>query len=471
MEVGSSGRKLLLVALAVLGAIAAGRAYAVPVIPGAAGYGMSTPAGRGGAVHRVTNLKADGAGSLKACIDATGPRTCIFEISGAITFTSDVTVRNGKLTIAGQTAPSPGIMIRGAAFKIHTSDVLIQHLRFRVGDDPNGPDPANRDALKIEGTDEIPVTNLVIDHCTFSWSIDEIASVWGAHDNITFSNNIFAEPLHDSIHPTDDGTALQKHGYGVLLGSSQTGGRVTMVGNLFAHIVERNPLARSRELVFVNNLVYDRSNMDVDLQSTDGRLTKVSLVANQFLKGPSYVRTIKPVYIRTNGTNPVGTSSQIWLENNYAPDTGSTLPQLLSFTAGDFTPSVITATSRPVWNSGLAVLATANNVMYNSVLKNAGARPADRDSADKRVVADVKNRVGQTINCVAADGSARCSKNAGGWPAYAQNRRSLTLPANHATVTASGYSNLELWLQQLDKTLQGVIQAQSPGAPQSFAVR
>jgi hypothetical protein len=61
MEVGSSGRKLLLVALAVLGAIAAGRAYAVPVIPGAAGYGMSTPAGRGGAVHRVTNLKADGA--------------------------------------------------------------------------------------------------------------------------------------------------------------------------------------------------------------------------------------------------------------------------------------------------------------------------------------------------------------------------------------------------------------------------
>ncbi len=203
--------------------------------------------------------------------------------------------------------------------------MLIQHLRFRIGDDVTGPDPANRDALKIEGTDDIPVTNLVIDHCTFSWSIDEIASVWGAHDNITFSNNIFAEPLHDSIHPTDDGTALQKHGFGVLLGSSETGGRVTMVGNLFAHIVERNPLARSRELVFVNNLVYDRSNMDVDLQSTDGRLTKVSLVANQFLKGPSFNRTTKPIYVRTNGTNPVGASSQIWLENNYAPDTGSTL--------------------------------------------------------------------------------------------------------------------------------------------------
>src|SRR5688572_23514574 len=224
MEVVSSGRKPLVLALSVLAAIAAARAYAVPVIPGAAGYGMSTPAGRGGAVYRVTNLKTDGAGSLKACIDATGPRTCIFEISGTITLTSEVTIRNGKLTIAGQTAPSPGIMIRGAGFKIHTSDVLMQHLRFRVGDDPNGPDPGNRDALKIEGTADVPVTNVVIDHCSFSWSIDEIASTWGPHDNITFSNNIFAEPLHDSIHPTDDGTALEKHGYGVLLGSSETGG-------------------------------------------------------------------------------------------------------------------------------------------------------------------------------------------------------------------------------------------------------
>jgi pectate lyase len=447
-------------------------AQAVPVIPGAAGYGMSTPAGRGGAVYRVTNLKADGAGSLKACIDASGARTCIFEVSGAIVLTADMTIRNGKLTVAGQTAPSPGIMIRGGAFKIHASDVLIQHLRFRVGDSATGPDPANRDALKIEGTDSAPVQNIVIDHNTFSWSVDEIASVWGAHDNITFSNNIFAEPLHDSIHPTDDGTALEKHGYGVLLGSSASGGRVTVVGNLFAHIVERNPLARSRELVFLNNLVYDRSNMDLDLQSTDGRLVKNSIVGNQFLKGPSYTRTNKPLYIRTNGTNPVTVGSKIYLENNYAPDTGSTLAQLLTFTAGDTTPTLILTTgSRPVWNSGLVVLNTAGNAVYDSVLRNAGARPNDRDSADKRVVTEVKARTGQTINCVAANGSSRCSKNAGGWPVYAQNRRALTLPANQATLTSSGYTNLELWLQQMDKSMSGVIAAQSPGTPQALAVR
>jgi pectate lyase len=447
-------------------------ANAVPVIPGAAGYGISTPAGRGGAVYRVTNIKADGAGSLKACVDALGPRTCVFEVSGAIALTDDITIRNGTLTIAGQTAPSPGIMIRGGAFKIHASDVLIQHLRFRIGDDKIGPDPANRDALKIEGAEGAPVQNIVVDHCTFSWSIDEVASVWGPHDNITFSNNIFAEPLNDSIHPTDDGTALEKHGYGVLLGSSETGGRVTMVGNLFAHIVERNPLARSRELVFLNNLVYDRSNMDLDLQSTDSRLTKNSIVANQFLKGPSYTRTNRPVYIRTSGTNPVMVGSKVYLEKNYAPDTGSTLTELLTFTAGDTTPSLIFTTgTRPVWNSGLVVLTTSSNGVYDSVLKNAGARPTDRDSADKRVVTEVKNRVGQTINCVTADGTTRCSRNAGGWPVYALNRRTLTLPANQATLTASGYTNLELWLQQMDKSLSGVVAAGSPAAPQALAVR
>src|SRR5262245_49760184 len=291
--------KLLATAVA---AACATAAQALPVIPGAAGYGMDTPAGRGGAVHRVTNLNASGAGSLKACIDATGPRTCIFDVSGVITLTADMAIRNGNLTIAGQTAPSPGIMIRGAAFKVHGSDVLIQHLRFRVGDDAGGPDPANRDALKIEGATDRIVQNVVIDHCSFSWSIDEIASVWGPNDNITFSNNIFSEPLNDSIHPTDDGSALEPHGYGVLLGSSASGGRVTLTGNLFAHIVERNPLSRSRELVFVNNLVYDRRNMDLDLQSQDGRVTLGSVVGNHFIWGASYVRTNKPITVRTNGT-------------------------------------------------------------------------------------------------------------------------------------------------------------------------
>ena len=141
---------LLATALALCGAASV---QAVPVIPGAAGYGMDTKAGRGGAVYKVTNLNADGSGSLKACVDKTGPRTCVFEVSGAIRLTSDLKIRNSQLRIAGQTAPSPGIMIRGAGIVIVASDMLIQHIRVRPGDDTNGPDPDNRDSLRISGTD------------------------------------------------------------------------------------------------------------------------------------------------------------------------------------------------------------------------------------------------------------------------------------------------------------------------------
>jgi hypothetical protein len=198
---------MLAIGLAALGATAV---QALPVIPGGYGYGMETAAGRGGTVYKVTNLNASGSGSLKACIDGTTARTCVFEVSGVIRLTSDLTIRNSRLTIAGQTAPSPGIMLRGAGIKIQASDILIQHIRVRTGDDPNGPDPDNRDSLKIEGSAAKPVRNIVIDHCSFSWAIDEIASTWGPTDNITFTNNIFAEPLNESIHPAYSGDGVQK---------------------------------------------------------------------------------------------------------------------------------------------------------------------------------------------------------------------------------------------------------------------
>ena len=290
---------LLAAALALFGAASV---QAIPVIPGAAGFGIETKAGRGGTVYRVTNLNASGSGSLKACVDATVPRTCVFEVSGTIRLTSDLVIRNDQIRIAGQTAPSPGIMIRGAGILITASGVLIQHIRVRPGDDTNGPNPDNRDALKITGTSTKPVRNVIIDHCSFSWSIDEIASTWGPHDNITFSNNIFAEPLNESLHPQYDGTGTMPHGYGVLFGPAD-GSSITFVGNLMAHVVERNPLSRAAVLVLVNNLVYNRGHWDVDLASEDGRITKTSVVGNEFLRGPSQSNNAKPIQVRTSGAH------------------------------------------------------------------------------------------------------------------------------------------------------------------------
>src|SRR6187455_290999 len=452
---------LLAAALALCGAASV---RALPVIPGAAGFGMDTKAGRGGTVFRVTNLDDDGAGTLKACIDAKVPRTCVFEVSGAIHITSDLTIRNGQLRIAGQTAPSPGIMIRGAAIKVTASDVLIQHIRVRAGDDTNGPNPDNRASLKIEGASTKPVQNVVIDHCSFSWAIDEIASTWGPHDNITFTNNIFAEPLDDSLHPDYDGVGLIPHGYGVLFGPADNSS-ITFVGNLMAHIVERNPLSRAAELVLVNNLVYDRGHMDVDLQSQDGRVSKNSVVGNEFLVGPSYSRATKPIAVHTIGTYKLFPGSRVYVNDNRAPDTGSSYSELVQLMGGDVISNLMTQTSVPVWNSGLVARKTTDSAVYSSVLSFAGARPKDRDSVDKRIVSEVRTRTGKIINCVSPNGTTRCSKNAGGWPSYAQNHRTLTLPANQASIASNGYSNLENWLNSMDSSLSGVVQAQSPAAP------
>ena len=461
---------LLATAIALCGAASV---QALPVIPGGAGFGIETKAGRGGAVYKVTNLNADGSGSLKACVDKTGPRTCVFEVSGAIKITSDLKIRNGQLRIAGQTAPSPGIMIRGAGIAIYGSDILIQHIRVRTGDDLTGPDPDNRDSLRITGTTTAPVKNVVIDHCSFSWSIDEIASTWGPHDNITFSNNIFAEPLNESRHPDYDGSGYIPHGYGILFGQSDNSS-ITFTGNLMAHIVARNPLSRASELVMVNNLVYDRVEMDLDVQSEDAHVTKNSVVGNVFMRGPSYSRPAKPIYVHTTGTYKLPTGSRVYVHDNREPYYGGTsYSALVTLTGGDVVPSLMTQTTIPVWNSGLTALKSAESTVYSWVLSNAGARPTDRDAVDKRVVLNVRRGDGSVINCVSPNGTTRCSKNGGGWPSYAYNRRTLTLPTNPGSLASNGYSNLENWLNSLDRSinLNGVVDAASPAAPPALSVQ
>jgi hypothetical protein len=134
-------------------------------------------------------------------------------------------------------------------------------------------------------------------------------------------------------------------------------------------------------------------------------------------------------------------------------------------TGGDVIPNLMTQTTAPVWNAGLVARKTADNAVYNRVLSFAGARPTDRDSVDKRIVSSVRTRTGQIINCVSPDGTTRCNKNAGGWPTLAQNRRTLTLPSNQASIASNGYSNLENWLNFMDQSLDGVVQAAGPTSP------
>jgi hypothetical protein len=427
---------------------AAGSAAALPVLPNAAGYGMDTPAGRGGKVYKVTNLNASGAGSLKACVDASGPRVCVFEVSGTIHADVDLIIRNPYITIAGQTAPSPGILWRGGALWVATSDVLVQHMRFRAGDAPNGPDPENRDALKIGGAKTAPLSkNIVIDHCSFSWAPDENVSLWDNWDQVTLTNNIISEGLRDSLNP------LGQAGYGLILGPVK--GHASIVGNLLAHNKARNPLSYTTNMVFVNNVVYNRANKDVDIGSMNGMVPQAAVVGNVFIRGADYGIGNEPVLVNTDGVVKVPSGTKVYVADNVAREaSGDDAWSVVGVTEGTL-PSSFKASTPPSWPAGLTRLSTDSNVVLSEVLRSAGARPVDRDPVDARVVKSVKDGTGQIINCVSGNGTSRCNRNAGGWPTLAKNTRVLQIPSNPNEVTASGYTKLEVWLHDMAARVEG----------------
>nr|WP_298726431.1 hypothetical protein [uncultured Steroidobacter sp.] len=449
-------RVSLIAAAAVASGVASFAAGAVPVIPGVKSSGINGPAGRGGTVYRVTNLNNDGAGSLKACVDASGPRVCVFEVSGAITLADDLTVRNPNITIAGQTAPSPGIMLRNAGLLVQTSNVLVQHLHVRPGDDPAGEPASNRDALKIEGpANQAPISNIVIDHCSFTWSLDEVASAWQNWNNVSLINNIFAEPLHESIHPEGN------HGFGVLIGP--VNGSVTLAGNLFASMQSRLPMMAATRAAIVNNVIYNWGNTATDLQSR-GAVTQNSVVGNVYLRGPDTTSSNAPIGLRADAS-ALRPGAKVFLADNQAGETtANDAWSVAGSIYGSLTLANFKASAPVSWPAGMTTLPTSDNVVKNHVLKNVGARPADRDSVDARIVEGVRNGTNRIINCVAPNGTARCERNGGGWPAMAQNSRPLTLPENPAAVTESGYTNLELWLHGMAAEVEGRTQ-KAPASP------
>lgn len=418
-----------------------------PVIPGASGFGITTPAGRGGTIMRVTNLADSGAGSLRACATASGPRICIFETSGTIELQSNLVITNPNITIAGQTAPSPGILLRGGTLHIKASDVLVQHLVVRVGDPLDGEPTSVRDGLGINAPSFIQ--NIVIDHCSISWGVDEVLQVWNDWDNVTLSNTIISEPLHDSLH------SKGPHGFAMLVDT--TDGRLSVVGSLIAHSYNRNPRVGAASFVFVNNVIYNYGAGGMALFNAPGVPSSNSIVGNVYKKGPdsSATRTIRLDTSSDGKSNGMLPETRIYLADNVAADGTSDAWSIVD-NKSSVDNSVLKAATPPVWPDGLTAIPTSNDAVLNHVLANAGSRPAERDAVDARVMNDVRNGTGQIINCVSADGTERCNKNAGGWPVYAVNARPLSVPANpHGDDNGDGYTNIEEWLHEMAAAVEG----------------
>jgi pectate lyase len=353
----------------------------VPAFPGAVGFGSVTSGGRGGRVIFVTNLDDAGSGSLRAACLAGGPRIIIFRTGGTIRLKGNIVVHNPYMTIAGQTAPGGGICVRGGALTIAAHDVIVRGMRFRVGDEPAGPNPDDRDSLQMDNHGG-NCYRVIIDHCSISWAVDEDVEIWtpGAHD-ITISNSIISEGLYRSLHPKGP------HSMGLIIGFGTR--NITVYGNLLAHNNERNPRVQATRVEVINNVVYDAGRMNVDIGSgTEPEY--VSVIGNYFKKGPSWRANPFPVFVRQK----IYPGSRIYVSDNIAIGYAD-----LCNDSSHLTGSV------PFAASGVA--AQPAKTVFDQVLENAGASPQHPDAVDARIIRETRDGTGHIIDSVAQ---------VGGWP-------------------------------------------------------
>lgn len=432
--------------------------------PGAEGFGRNATGGRGGKVIYVTNLNDAGAGSFREAINTSGPRIVMFKVSGNIELKTRINITNGNLTLAGQTAPGDGICIQNYEVVVSASNVIIRFMRFRLGD------------LFEQETDAIwgrYQQNIILDHCSMSWSVDEAASFY-ANQNFTMQWCILSESLNESFHGKGD------HGYGGIWG----GDRASFHHNLLAHHNSRNPRFNGGGRPGVSNGIYPNEHVDYrnnviynwrGNSAYGGENGNYNLVNNYYKPGPA---TPAP---RNKRIMEVSRES----DAAYSPGYGK------FFITGNYVAGNVTVTADN-WSGGvdygsgvtkaLAQLTSPIDAAYETehtaeqafekVLNFSGASLM-RDAVDTRVVNEVRNGIA-TFNGskTGYPGILDSQADAGSWPvlnstsapvdsdldgmpdAWEVEMKLDPAKANaNEKQLSTGYNNVEVYINSLVKTI------------------
>lgn len=429
--------------------------------PSAEGYGRFALGGRGGRVIAVTNLADSGPGTLRAAVEAEGPRTVVFDVSGLITLESRLVIKRPYLTIAGQTAPGEGICIRKYNVgMLGGTNVIVRYLRVR---------PGNISGTTLDGMGMASSEDCIIDHCSISWTLDEAFSSRGGK-NITLQRTLISEALNEAGHKKYP--AGTQHGYAASIG----GDIGSFHHNLLAHCAGRNwSLAGGLEkksstyagrLDLRNNVVYNWKN-----RTTDGGAHEVNFVNNFYKPGPAttFFFALNAQYGGFPGTQ------QYFFDGNVMPGTFGLTNQEAGRKAttergGSLPTNYSPWVKQPFFESYVKTQTAAE--AFTDVLANVGCNFPKLDAHDQRIIAETcagtaKYKGSKT----GLPGLPDSQDDVGGWDNYPEVHRAADWDTDHdgmsdgwekahglnpkdpadgnADLNGDGYTNLEKYLNSL----------------------
>ncbi len=366
--------------------------------PGAEGWGRYAKGGRGGVLLLVTNLNDSGPGSFREAAMFNGPRTIVFKVSGNIELKSKLIISSPFLTIAGQTAPGEGICLKNYPLEIfYTHDIIVRGIRVRPGTE------SGIIGSEIDGINIAESSNVIVDHCSVSWTCDEGVNNWHKSSFITFQWCLIAEPLNNSVHEKG------KHGFGATIG----GYKSTFHHNIIANATARNPSIGGNNqnptvMLDVRNCVFSNWKN----RSCDGKPLSVNIVNNYYKPGPATLEDVKSRIVRIDNSEKYGFNSLWYIDGNYIE--GNPIVSKDNWNGGvEFEEGTSEQRNRLLKAVEYAPVSTQTaEEAYTMVLKNAGVIYPVRDKQDCRVISQIVTGKYQ----LSEEGIIDKVEQAGGWP-------------------------------------------------------